>query len=214
MLLNCTVTTTMRLCIKKKKNRVSNQIKKSVFDDRCRRWQNVINRMAQSQSGFWKLVKIARKNKSGIKCLKINDEKFYDNTDIANKLAAKFAEAHSSFSSAHPFVASDTSINTKFVGVIGLTPRRPTAYFDCDSLFTIIASLTKRTAPGLDGISNVMIKMLPLDTIELICKIFNACFEKNYWPDSFKTASIVPIPKQGKNHESVDGYRASRSCRP
>lgn len=53
------------------------------------------------------------------------------------------------------------------------------------------------TAPGLDGISATIIKQLPGIMIENLASCFSSCFRRGYFPDQWKTAGLVLIPKGG-----------------
>ncbi|GFT96930.1 RNA-directed DNA polymerase from mobile element jockey [Trichonephila clavipes] len=65
----------------------------------------------------------------------------------------------------------------------------------------------QKKSPGLDQISNRMIKNLPLNSLLIITLLINQLFKKNYFPDSWKTAVVIPILKPDKNPELAQNYR-------
>lgn len=52
-----------------------------------------------------------------------------------------------------------------------------------------------------------MLKKLPFRAIVLITLIFNGCLKIGYFPDVFKLAKVIPIPKQGKDAKIPSSYR-------
>ncbi|GFT59466.1 putative RNA-directed DNA polymerase from transposon X-element [Trichonephila clavipes] len=81
-------------------------------------------------------------------------------------------------------------INTPHVQEI--EPTTPT------EVLSYVQRLKPRKSPGLDQISNRMIKNLPLKFLLFITLLINQLFKNNYFPNSWKTAVVIPIyPKAG-----------------
>ncbi|KFM57234.1 RNA-directed DNA polymerase from mobile element jockey, partial [Stegodyphus mimosarum] len=74
-------------------------------------------------------------------------------------------------------------------------------------IIEIIRKLKNRKAPGHDALTNITIKHFPNNIICRITSIFNACIENSYFPDCWKTAKVILLPKPGKDHTRPDGYR-------
>ncbi|GBN90814.1 putative RNA-directed DNA polymerase from transposon X-element [Araneus ventricosus] len=74
-----------------------------------------------------------------------------------------------------------------------------------------VADFIKRLKPnkasGLDLISNRMLKNLPLKCILYITFILNLMMEKCYFPQCWKTAVVVPIPKTDQDLNLPQNYR-------
>lgn len=64
-----------------------------------------------------------------------------------------------------------------------------------------------KKAPGIDGITNILIKRLPPDAVEFLTKIINGCIDLCYFPTQFKTAKIIPILKPTKDRNCAISYR-------
>jgi endonuclease/exonuclease/phosphatase family metal-dependent hydrolase len=71
----------------------------------------------------------------------------------------------------------------------------------------IIRTLKRKKAPGIDGVVNEVIQNLPKKSVETLTRIFNACMDVNYFPDCWKSAKILPIPKPGKNGDQPSNHR-------
>ncbi|GFU17891.1 putative RNA-directed DNA polymerase from transposon X-element [Trichonephila clavipes] len=64
-----------------------------------------------------------------------------------------------------------------------------------------------KKSPGRDGITNEMIKNLPLITVFKIANIINNMFKLRNFPNAWKTAVVIPILKPGKNPKLAESYR-------
>src|SRR5208282_2821711 len=70
------------------------------------------------------------------------------------------------------------------------------------------------TAVGPDNIHYQMLKHLPESALDTLLNIFNDIWITGNFPSSWSAATIIPIPKPGKNATSSDNYRpiALTSC--
>ena len=70
------------------------------------------------------------------------------------------------------------------------------------------------SACGPDNIHYKLIEMLPRTSLELLLKIFNHVWVSSEFPPSWREATIVAIPKPGKDHSNPGNYRpfALTSC--
>ncbi|GIX69855.1 RNA-directed DNA polymerase from mobile element jockey [Caerostris extrusa] len=86
---------------------------------------------------------------------------------------------------------------------------------------TIIIKHTKiKSALGLDSISTKILKKLPNITIIKRCYLINKVLELKYFPDSWKTATIIPILKTRKRSyeprklsSSISSFKAKHNYR-
>ncbi|GBO20162.1 RNA-directed DNA polymerase from mobile element jockey [Araneus ventricosus] len=78
----------------------------------------------------------------------------------------------------------------------------PSEVLDC------IKSLRIKKAPGIDGISNKMIKILPLHTVLTITTIMHNIMTLGHFPTTWKTATAVPILKPRKDPTDTTSYRS------
>jgi|UniRef100_A0A2P2HYR2 ribonuclease HI len=65
----------------------------------------------------------------------------------------------------------------------------------------------KNTAPGGDTIMNVFFKKCPDIIVQEITEVFNTSWASGCVPDEWKKGIVCPIPKPGKDHTHVTGYR-------
>ena len=73
------------------------------------------------------------------------------------------------------------------------------------SLFELKTALSKAhdTATGPDEIHYQLLKHLPESCLKLLLHIYNHIWESGDFPSCWHNATIVPIPKPGKDHTVV-----------
>jgi hypothetical protein len=71
----------------------------------------------------------------------------------------------------------------------------------------LIRHAKSRSAPGPDGIQNIILQNLPSVAHHFIATIFNKALTLNYFPTQWKVAKILMFPKPGKDPSSPLGYR-------
>lgn len=77
---------------------------------------------------------------------------------------------------------------------------------DIDELDAIVKRLNRKKSHGADGISNLMIRKMPNDFLEISKLIFNECLRIGYFPIAWKKAIIMPIAKKSAA-KTVSDYR-------
>ena len=85
--------------------------------------------------------------------------------------------------------------------------------FNLDELKDAI-SKAHDTATGPDEVHYQMLKHLPPKSLLALLDIFNDMWETGKFPESWELATIIPIPKPGKDHAEPNSYRpiALTSC--
>ena len=70
------------------------------------------------------------------------------------------------------------------------------------------------TAVGPDEIHYEFLKQLPASSLEFLLQAYNEIWVSGKFPSIWKQATIIPIPKQGKDHTDPSNYRpiALTSC--
>lgn len=72
---------------------------------------------------------------------------------------------------------------------------------------THVKRLKNKKAPGIDGITNQVIKELPGIACERLVDIFNASLRLQHFPRPWKEAKVVAFPKPGKSHRDPANWR-------
>ena len=85
--------------------------------------------------------------------------------------------------------------------------------FNLDELKDAI-SKAHDTATGPDEVHYQMLKHLPPSSLQALLEIFNDMWETGKFPESWELATVIPVPKPGKDHTEPNNYRpiALTSC--
>lgn len=70
-----------------------------------------------------------------------------------------------------------------------------------------IRTIKIRKAPGPDGMKNIIIKNLSLIAINYFTTLIHAMFSIGYFPNSWKCAKVIAIPKPGKDNSIPNNNR-------
>ena len=152
-------------------------------------------------------------NCNSVKHLKVNDEDITDRNDIANILAETVSRNSSSVNYDDKFQQNKAKAEKK---KLNFTSQNMESY---NSLFTIQElqeSLARAhdTAVGPDDIHYQLLKHLPSNSLLLLLHIFNDIWTTGNFPSCWRQATIIPIPKPGKDSTNPTNYRpiALTSC--
>ncbi|GFW06015.1 RNA-directed DNA polymerase from mobile element jockey [Trichonephila clavipes] len=74
-------------------------------------------------------------------------------------------------------------------------------------IINFIKKIKIQKSPGRVGITNKMLKYLPLLTVFKFTNIINDMLNLRYFPSAWKTAVVVPILKPGKNPKLAESHR-------
>ena len=67
-----------------------------------------------------------------------------------------------------------------------------------------LVELVPRKAPGPDGVSNAALTRLPEQGVIFFVALFNACLRLAYFPQKWRKATVIVIPKQGEDSSRPD----------
>ena len=72
----------------------------------------------------------------------------------------------------------------------------------------------KDTSPGPDGIHYRILKNLPEATLRILLNLINKYWESETFPETWREAILLPIPKPGKDQQNPNNFRpiALTSC--
>ena len=133
--------------------------------------------------------------------------------DNANEHAAAFTN---NSSSAHYSATFQTIKGQEEMVEIDFTSHNTEVYNKPFRLSDLRRSIMKAKprAPGPDGIHNNLLKHLPEDTLKILKEIQNRIWISADFPDQWRAATVIPIPKPNKDHTDPLSYRpiALTSC--
>ena len=177
---------------KKKRNAVKSLIRKSK--------RNFFQKLIEDKSNaasIWKAIRqLTKPSSSDVDC-NISVSSFNSHfTDIGTKLISKEIKPDfSDFSVLEHFCLSK-NINNKF----------SIPLMSMQEVMSYIGSLKNKTSCGFDEISPKILKMSAPFIVDSLTYLLNLCLSKNYFPDEFKYAKIIPLHKKGDVND-VNNYR-------
>ena len=145
--------------------------------------------------------------------LKVDDNILTSKTDISNKIAETISK-NSSSANYTPEFQKHQNIQEK----VNLSFRSDNSedYNDIFSLDELKSSLNKAhdTASGPDDVHYQLLKHLPDSCLIVLLDIFNQIWQDDQFPPSWHQATVIPVPKPGKDHTDPSNYRpiALTSC--
>ncbi|XP_035204612.1 uncharacterized protein LOC118179551 [Stegodyphus dumicola] len=133
--------------------------------------------------------------------------------EIANTIGENFAA-----------VSSSDNYSPAFLSVKLHSEKIPIAFNSSNSepynsVFTMhelkrVLSQTRRSSPGLDAITYEMLKHLSYKSLTALLVLYNRVWKEHSFPNAWKRAVVIPIPKPGKDPKDPSNYRpiALTSC--
>lgn len=188
-------------------NSLNKQINQRTTALKLERWNKKVQSLCTEDSSIWRMSKTLRTDKMISR--PIHDEMGLVYTD--EEKAETFAD-----SLERQFRPNEDNTNEEFEDHINNTVNswlhntpipennEPTDGFE---ISRIIKRTKIRKAPGMDGITNLMLKNLPPPCIEYLATIINKCFAKSFFPSPWKRAEVILFPKPGKDPVMTSSYR-------
>ena len=139
---------------------------------------------------------------SMIDYLTIEGIKTHEANKISNQFAKYFSTVGKKFANKLP--ASVTPVS-EYIRRIESNPHS-TMLAPCteSELSRLISSLPNKTSCGIDNINNVLLKKISKSIIPALCKLFNKSLETGVFPESMKTAEVVPLHKGGDKSQETN----------
>ena len=163
----------------------------------------------------WNMVKKMKgKNaKSGVQHLKKGEEILTTQDEIAEELAKTFEKKSSSQNYSEEFQKIKNHKEKQHLNFKSKNNEDYNEPFMYDELLTAL-NKSHNTATGPDMVHYELLKHLPDKCLRTLLKLFNGIWESGIIPPSWKEATIIPIPKPGKDHTNALNYRpiALTSC--
>ena len=179
-------------------------------------WRKYVSKLNSRTSvkKVWDMVrKVSGKGKPAFGHLNVGNTKISSQKHVVNVLADSFAN-HS----------SSTNCSRDFKHIKKEQEKRPPdfksnnheSYNANFTLSELQESLSKAhdTAAGPDEIHYQFLKHLPSSCLNILLDIFNSIWTSGTVPASWKEATVIPIPKPGKDNTDPNNYRpiALTSC--
>lgn len=189
-------------------NILNRMISTKVHIDRNNNWSRVLEKCTKASSKFWNLTKSLRgKNNTNIPKLKSGTTVIFSDKEKANELAHEFEKAHKLTLDMKHSVDKSVKRSTEELKNNNRLNIASETYPSHEEIKAYIKSSRPSKAPGMDKITNQLLKKLPEEATELIFKLFKESIRKSYFPIVFRRALVIPIPKANKDKTVPSSYR-------
>lgn len=184
-------------------------VKRRIAEFRGERWDRLLGEISPSHLAYWPLARALKNETNSVMPPLIRPNlppAFLDAEKadcLADSVASQCSPSREPSDDRHiHLVESEVERRTSLPPAGDLIT--PT---DFDEVKTLVKNLHAKKAPGPDGISNKVIKLLPDDIIGLLVCIFNALLAACVFPDAWKEANVIGIHKPGKSSNLPSSYR-------
>ena len=168
-------------------------------------WNNFVASLKVEDLSFFKVAKSLKCKRAPVPPLKVAGDIVYSDKGKADEIAKIIHESH--------LISQNTTIHSESVkNSMNLIDRSSADFPDFEKISIkeikkSIKSLKDKKSPGHEEISSRVLKNLPIEAIEFIQIIYNACLRTSYFPVTWKIGKVVAIPKPGKDHSLPGSYR-------
>lgn len=176
------------------------------------RWDKMLGELEPNHQAFWELQRRLKSRETASMPPLVRPDKTiaFDDVDKAECLADSL-EAQCSPSSLPVDQAHLSEVDAEVERRTSLPPVEDPDYplppVTPDEVHDIIKGLKPRKAPGSDGITNRVLQLFPAHLIMLMVTIFNGALSNNIFPQAWKKATVIGIPKPGKPKTEPSSYR-------
>ena len=188
------------------RNMLTAQIQKRLRQIKNQEWQEKLRKIKTTDHTLWQTYKLTGGAKTKIPVINDtqNGNTYYGDHQKAEAITENFAEIHDK---AHKSTSPlDTQVEQSLrnehasqqKALVSISPRL---------VQQLIKKLPNEKAPGPDKITTQQLKNLPMKSIVQLYYILKSCLQTSYFPDPWKVAKVLPVPKPGKSKSDLRNYR-------
>lgn len=192
---------------KREANRLQNEVKRALFDFRNQQWDQKIESLNENDKPLWRMTKALRADRRplppihGSRGLVFTDEEKADAFADSLELQCRANEVDvDGFDDVE-------RIENRVADLLEEVPENPISPTSPAEICEVIKGLKARKAPGPDGITHKALKSLPDKAIVALVNITNAIFRLRTFPARWKCATVIFIPKPGKDPKFPQNHR-------
>lgn len=195
--------------LKKVVNSLNRLIRARINESKNVVWNRNLSRIEPNSKHLWRVTKLLKNKENRIPPLKgPYGCALLTDSEKAEAIVNAFENAHSTTFSDRSDASieaevSSSSLNVNFFSAPVIESQMPTPR----EISKLIRKLKIKKSPGNDKIPNILVKHLPRKGILMLMHILRACLKLSYFPISWKTAKVIPLPKPNKDSSDAGNYR-------
>ena len=197
-------------------NRAKSRARRCFKQAKKASWRSFVSQLNSRtpSAKVWKAIrKIGGKRQGHIQHLRVGTEQISDPKDIADTLAKNISNISSEERYSKEFAKTKREAEKIPLDFSSENSEDYNLPFSLHELKAALAGAGD-TATGIDDIHYQFIKHLPEESLLVLLGIYNDIWESGDFPQSWREALVIPIPKPGKDHSNPNNYRpiALTSC--
>lgn len=182
------------------------EIDTRIFELKNSNWNNYLSKLAPHSKNFWAVAKSLKTKTSKIPPLKTVRGILFTDEEKAEEIAETFHKNHTlTLNKIHR--PTELAVENSMFTLNNDISQDPIQLTSPKEIKNILKSLQNKTSSSVDKITNKLLKNLPKKAHIYLCQLFNACMKLNYFPEVWKHAKVVAIPKPKKNPADASSYR-------
>lgn len=194
--------------IKNEVNFLNRQIKAQIKIFNNEIWNAKLSQLKKHSNQFLRVTKMLKNPIIKIPPLKSSTSLLLTDQDKANGIGSAFCAAHSTTFNEHSDDSTESAVLMSYNNISYFVPTIKESYLPTPrEISRLIRGLKNKKSPGDDSVNNIVLKRLPKKAIVLLMHIFRACFKLSYFPEVWKCAKVIPIPKPKKDLTLASNYR-------
>ena len=187
-------------------NRQCEIVKRLLFDYRSETWNAYLSGLDLGDGSAWRLAKILRSEKKTNQPLRGERGLVY----TAAEKAEAFADAMEDQFTPNADIFDDDHcdyVEGYLDEFFSAQPEDELPEVTVEEVEDLIARSKPRKAAGLDGVGSRALREAPMCFLVFLVSVFNAALRLRHFPDCWKVAKIVLIPKPGKSRLFPQNFR-------
>lgn len=188
-------------------NRLRDEIETKINNHKNQTWHDKVSQLSTKDNSAWRVTRALTRQTARVPVLKHNNKHICDPQEKAELLASTLKESFTPYTpkpdqQAH-WIATELNVSIEMSKQNNNNPKK----YRPSQIRNIIKKLKKRKAPGPDDIPNEALINLPDSAVILLTHIINSMLKHGYFPEQWKLAKVLMLPKPGKDHSDPNNYR-------
>jgi hypothetical protein len=187
-------------------NRQQFEVKKALIDFRNEQWEQKLESLTIEDNSIWKMTKLLRNNRKPLPPIHGARGMVYTDEEKVEAFAENL-ELLCSVNLTNADLDHVGDVEDEVEELVETPPDIPIPPTTPEEISEIIRKLKNRKAPGPDNIGNRALKRLPEKALVALTGIANGIFRVRHFPQRWKTANVIFIPKPGKDPKFPQNHR-------
>lgn len=190
-------------------NHLKREVRQALLEFRNEQWQKKLESLNREDNSIWRMTKVLKTDRKPVPPIHGSAGRIvYTDEEKAREFAYSLQlQCRTNITDAD--LDHMEMVEDQVSEIISTVPAQTDSMRTTTSseIHGIISKLKNRKAPGPDCVSNKSLKNLPENAVAVLVGICNAVLELRHFPARWKRATVIFIPKPGKDLKFPQNYR-------